>query len=169
MSKEMPRVKRHMLMSEAEAAFLARYISPEHTVWEWGAGVSTAWLAQRARNVWAVEHDRNWAVEVLSFAPPNAAVLWVPPDLPIDSDVDGDRESFRRYVMAYTGKGIDVVLVDGRARVDCLHQVAELAEYGPDPKMSVFLHDSLRPEYAALSLWWRVAECVESMARLVRR
>lgn len=147
-------------MTRAEVDFLAANIKPTDRVWEWGSGGSTLWLAERCRSVVSVEHQRQFAVDVIHDAPSNVSVLYVPPELPYveGTEDDGDYETFRSYVNAYTGQGIDVVLIDGRARLWCARHVAENAAYGPHPGMRFFLHDVERSQYDRIwrddpSLW----------------
>lgn len=145
-------------MTDAEIEFLASVIKPTHRVWEWGSGGSTVWLADRCRRVTSVEHDPKWARSALAridtLGTTNASVLYVPTDHPWprpgEELSDGDRDTFRSYIQAYTGKEIDVILIDGRARVDCARQVADGAAYGPNPDTVVLIHDCEREEYAPI-------------------
>lgn len=140
------------MMSEAELKFLLSHVETRDTVWEWGSGRSTFVIASKARRVVSVEHDPAWAVKVMSVGLPNVSVLHHPPDMPFDAsaELDGDGETFASYVGAYSGQGIGVVVLDGRARVACARRVAETAPFGPSPGMKVFLHDCEREEYAPI-------------------
>jgi len=148
-------------MTDVEIALLEAVLRPSDRVWEWGSGHSTVWLARRCRYVTSVEHDAGWAqttVSLLSaFERRNASVLYVPPDGPwhTASFGDGDYDTFRRYVTAFSGRGVDVVLIDGRARVACARQVTDGAEFGPSPDLRVLLHNADREEYEPI---WRTPE-----------
>jgi predicted O-methyltransferase YrrM len=48
--------------------YLYAWLKPEHNVFEWGAGRSTLWTAQRVHSIVSVEHDRAWHARVQSEA-----------------------------------------------------------------------------------------------------
>jgi len=137
------------MMTDEEIAFLDAGLKPSDRVWEWGAGGSTLWLAARVKQVTAVEHQRTFAADVIQAAPSNVSLLYCPPEFPYaeGTEDDGDLETFRSYVGAYTGELIDVVVIDGRARLWCARQVAENAAFGPHPEMRFYLHDADRSAY----------------------
>jgi hypothetical protein len=95
--------------------------------------------------VTAVEHIPEWAMGAMyaAQATRNVSIIYAPPDLPYveGTDDDGDIATFRTYVTSYVGRGIDVVLIDGRARISCAQWVAEGAPFGPHPDMRIFCHD----------------------------
>lgn len=141
-------------LTKDEMELLADNIRPEHTAWEWGTGKTTVLLTQICRRVTSVEHQATHAAEAIIWARErarqNLSVIYAPPDLPyVEGTIDdGDLATFRRYVEGYSGRGVDVVLIDGRARVECARWVAERAPFGPHPDMAIFLHDAERPQYA---------------------
>lgn len=100
-------------------------------VFEWGAGASTVWLARRAAQVTAIEHDLEWAERVREMAPANATVRVVcpqaPPEPVITSGKRGfERLDFSRYVAAIEDEArFDVIVIDGRAREACLAPALE--------------------------------------------
>jgi hypothetical protein len=101
--------------------FLAERLAPEHRVFEFGSGNSTLWWAARAARVTAVEHDAEWAAKVRESIPGNASLLEVP------LEVDG------KYCRTAEGTGekFDVVVIDGRDRVNCaLHSLDALTDEG---------------------------------------
>jgi predicted O-methyltransferase YrrM len=48
--------------------FLDLWLKPTDTVFEWGAGRSTLWIARRVRQITSVEHDPAWFARVKSRA-----------------------------------------------------------------------------------------------------
>jgi hypothetical protein len=114
--------------------FLLRHVRPELEVFEYGCGASTLWWASRVRRVVAVEHEESWAQRIASQAPPHVTVTHVPL-------ASGDE--YARNVLAHGGP-FDVVVIDGRRRVDCVsHAMAGLRPEG------VILFDNTdRDEYA---------------------
>ena len=140
-----------MNLSQAELDFLGSHVKIADSVWEWGTGETTKYLASRCRRLVSVEHSPMWAVSAISSGQGSSSVLYVPQDQPlIEHTHDGDGDTHRNYVDIYTGYGVDVVLIDGRARVACARRVAETAPFGPNPGMVVFLHDCERSEYARI-------------------
>ncbi len=137
-------------MTADEIAFLERNLTPTDRVFEWGSGGSTLWLAKRVRGVTSVEHAQDYAASVLKDAPGNVSLLFHPPGRPYVGPDDGTFEQFRDYVTCYTGRGVDVAVLDGRARVACARWIVESAQFGPDPDLRVFLHDAERVEYSPI-------------------
>ncbi len=160
-------------LSQEELEFLGAHVRLSDNAWEWGTGASTIYLAGRCRRLVSVEHDAMCAIRSLSAGNVYSSVLYVPQDMPmIEHTDDGDLDSFRHYVEVYTGKGVDIVLIDGRARVACARQVAEAAAHGPhpahgsDPGTRIFLHDWERPEYARI---WKDRETDDGVDGYFRR
>src|SRR5271166_3894544 len=48
--------------------YLDAWLKPTHHAFEWGAGRSTLWIAERVRSITSVEHDPAWYVRVQSLA-----------------------------------------------------------------------------------------------------
>ena len=145
-------------LNEEEMLFLASHVKSTDTAFEWGTGESTVLLASRCRRVTSVEHQPLRAAQMLLWAMANGvtnlSVLSIPPDLPYaeGTDDDGDASTFRNYVKAYTGEGVDIVLIDGRSRVPCARQIVEVAQFGPTPETKVFIHDVDREQLEPI---WR--------------
>ncbi len=170
------------MMTDAEVALLERSLKATDRVWEWGSGGSTLWLAKRVRHVTTVEHKGTFAAnligDVVQAGLLNVSVLHIPQNGYYEdgTEDDGDLTSFRDYVQCYTGAGVDVVILDGRARLACAIQVAEHAHVGPSPSMRIFLHDCSRKEYADIiedREGWRapfvMVERVENLVMLAPR
>ena len=92
--------------------FLARRVRPDMRVFEFGSGNSTLWWASRVEHVTAVEHHPRWAVRMAQAVPDNVSLLHVP----LEPDGDYCRTSQR------TGGRFDIVVVDGRDRVNCARE-----------------------------------------------
>lgn len=107
-------------------AFLA--LRPNARVFEFGAGASTLWLASRAAEVHSVEHDVDFADSLRSLLADSAGVtLHVVPPSPVLPETpirSGQRDhkdlDFTSYVHTIDRVGgiFDLIVVDGRARVD---------------------------------------------------
>lgn len=104
--------------------------NPGASVFEWGSGASTAWLAKRAAQVIAIEHDAAWAEQVRPLLGDNAIVRTVyatkaEPGQGVRSSRAGHEDlDFTEYVHAIDDHPgpFDLVVVDGRAREACLRQ-----------------------------------------------
>jgi hypothetical protein len=124
-------------------------------VFEYGAGASTAWLAARAARVTSVEHEAGF-VEVLTpmlAHLTNVEVMLVPavrsaaPTVPSRRRGHGglDFTDYVHAIDAVPGE-LDLVVVDGRARVACVRQaLPRLASDGV-----LLLDNADRDEYASV-------------------
>lgn len=119
---------------------------------EWGSGKSTLFFSStlpEGSSWFALEHDLCWFQEVknnIEMCPDSCVLIeHVQPDRQFDGLTDGDFSTFCSYVMApvRTGKKFDFILVDGRARVECMAVGWSLLnEHGV-----MVLHDAQREEY----------------------
>ena len=108
---------------------------PEARVFEYGAGASTAWLARRAGKVDSVEHDAEFVAYVreLLADTPGVQLHAVPPTpataaTTIRSQRHGHADlDFGDYVSTIdqVGGPFDLVVVDGRARVDAFRRALD--------------------------------------------
>lgn len=130
---------------EQVAAFLAS--RPGATVFEYGSGASTVWLAKRAGHVTSVDHDADWVARLQPrlAALGNVTLELVAPDAVTDEDPrfhsakngGSHGRSFRDYVesIARASGPFDLIVIDGRARSACL---AEAARHLADDGLIVF-------------------------------
>jgi len=108
-------------------------VTSDMVVFEYGSGHSTLFFAALAKRVISVEHDQQWFKLVNTELPQNVRTIFC------EKDVDG---RYCRSVFDVDAK-IDVVVVDGRDRVNCLIQATEkISESGV-----VVLDDSHRERY----------------------
>ena len=108
----------------------------EARVFEYGSGASTVWLARRSREVVSVEHDAGWLAIVAPLAERcgNATVL--------KRDLPGTGYT---QAIAEIGGQFDLIVVDGRRRMDCL--AAALAHRAPGG--IIVVDDTGRSRYRA--------------------
>jgi hypothetical protein len=92
--------------------FLAGRVGKHMRVFEYGAGYSTLWWERRAASVMAVEHDESWAARVSELVKDKTVIRYVP------LEYDG---AYCRTILE-TDNHYDVVVVDGRDRVNCMRQ-----------------------------------------------
>ncbi len=113
--------------------FIKDRLRPEHAVFEFGSGNSTIFYAQRTGIVVSVEHDKEWFDKITSSKPENAEMIFC--------ELERDGDYCRMPVKL--GEEFDIIIVDGRDRVNCCIQAVEALS----PNGVVVLDDSERPDY----------------------
>lgn len=114
-------------------SLLKERLRKEHHVFEYGSGYSTHFFAKRANEVTSVEYDEVWYNNVKVQLPDNAQVLFR------TKDYDG---GYCRAILE-TNKMYDLVIVDGRDRVNC----AKIALGRLKQEGVLILDDSQREQY----------------------
>jgi len=129
-------------------ALLKRIQPPK--VLEWGSGYSTLYFPKfiKRNNMWiAIEHNKNWFMRIKELNHnPNVKLIFIPPNhLPYtDLHEDGSYSDFKNYIeFPNRFKNFDLILIDGRARKDCLAKAYNLIS----DKGTVILHDANRKYY----------------------
>jgi hypothetical protein len=113
--------------------FIKDRLRPEHAVFEFGSGNSTIFYAQRTGIVVSVEHDKEWFEKISSTKPENAEMIFC--------ELERDGDYCRMPVKL--GEEFDIIIVDGRDRVNCCIQAVEALS----PNGVIVLDDSERPGY----------------------
>ena len=115
--------------------WLEKTLCPEWRGFEWGSGQGTVWLAHRISSLISLEHDKSWftqAGEAVRCAGVSNVTRIYEPNLKTYAEVIGKYGLF------------DIVLVDGRNRVECMKNcVGHVASGG-----IVVLDNSERARYA---------------------
>jgi hypothetical protein len=120
-------------MNFAVVKLLEDRLQYDFNLFEYGSGYSTYFYANKVRSVTSVEYDKKWFDIIKPQLPENVLLIFK------NKDVDGD---YCR-VIGSTKEQYDVVIVDGRDRVNCVKQsIAALS-----PKGIVVLDDSQRARY----------------------
>jgi hypothetical protein len=133
-------------------------LPPGAQVFEYGSGSSTLWLAAQGAIVTSVEHHKGWHDTVAASMPPTVTLLLRQPGLAGSISSGTETGAFDEYVGVITtfpDDSFELVVVDGRARVDCgLRAMVKVAPGG-----MLLLDDSNRRRYRplrdALSAWVR--------------
>lgn len=89
--------------------FIKDRISDQHLVFEFGSGSSTLFYAKRAKAVVSVEHDQEWLNKISAQKPANAEMIFA------ELEANG---AYSQMPVS-TGKQYDIIIVDGRDRVNC--------------------------------------------------
>ncbi len=100
------------------------------SVFEYGSGASTIWLAKRSAQVISIEHDKVWyqqlKLKLDKF--PNVTLILQPPAQGSDDKKYQSQKmsnvNFEEYVKAIkaTNQTFDLIIVDGRCREACLEE-----------------------------------------------
>lgn len=121
------------------------------SVFEYGSGASTLWLAKRASNVISIEHDPEWSQKMESYIRQFKNIELRTVTTPFSDDPIhrsqktgwGNRE-FRPYVETIAGGGsYDLIIIDGRARSSCLNAALSHLRSGG----LILFDDSYRKRY----------------------
>jgi len=103
------------------------------TVFEFGSGNSTIWFSKRVKNIISIEHDKSWFEFVQKLININNSKIFFK-----ELSYDGD---YSKAILNY--ENIDIVLVDGRDRSNCLiNSINKLSNRGV-----IILDDSQRENY----------------------
>ncbi len=113
------------VMKAIEKSYAGKRVS----VFEWGSGASTIWMARRGFDVISVEHDERWAEAVMlksqELAIPFKSIVKEP--IPARSPRVASQKrgfeglDFSDYVDEIHNHGLfDLIVIDGRARTECL-------------------------------------------------
>ncbi len=121
-------------MNYAVIALLKDRLKKDMRVFEYGCGHSTLFYADRAESVTAVEYDEKWLARIKDIAPGNIRLIYQA------DDVDG---AYCRSIHT-TNEQYDVVIVDGRDRVNCVKQALDALT----PNGVLLLDDAQREAYA---------------------
>lgn len=144
--------------------FLRRHVRPQWRVFEFGSGASTIFFALRCQEVFAIEHDSLWAEKVQrsldKLGIGNCRLQHIEAEtkkvsssfvdrLEYGSMFEGWEDcAFENYVKSidnHADQSLDVVVIDGRARADCLrHAIDKVAPGG-----ILILDNSERARYQA--------------------
>lgn len=124
-------------------------LPPGGAVFEFGGGGSTLWLYDKGAQVTVVEHHRGWYEELRAALPSPVTLVLVEPTT--NGTIRGRKESgyFDEYVNTiadFADSSLDLVIVDGRARVAC----GMAAKSKVKPGGMLLLDDSNRPRYSQL-------------------
>jgi hypothetical protein len=128
----------------------------EVSVFEYGSGASTVWLARRCRHVVSVEHDVEFTRAIASMLKrDNISLRLIEPrrNVPTPQTPSGRRGyehcDFSAYVDGIAaGDGYDLIVIDGRARNACLARAQSRLKTGG---LIVFDNSNRRRYQAALS------------------
>ena len=127
-------------MTDNETNLLKSYLKKDMIVFEWGCGGSTLEFSKFVKEYYSVEHDFEWYKLISKNIQKNTKLYYSPPETQnLDWQPrfeEGDYNNFKNYVnqinaIASFDKKFDLIVIDGRARVDCaIEALPHLSEKG---------------------------------------
>ena len=118
------------LLTHEAIGFLEKFLKQDTRVLEFGCGRSTIWLAKRTLQLTSIESDLVW------FSKINRALRQ-------SVDLRFHNRPYHQVVDYFVDGEFDLIIVDGRDRVDCLKaSIPKLSANGV-----MMLDDAQRPEY----------------------
>lgn len=161
-------------MTEEEINLLKFYLKKDMVVFEWGGGGSTLEFSKFVKEYYSVEHDFEWYVLLSKKIERNTKLYFVPAETVnlgwFPRFKEGKYNDFKSYVnfidvLGSLGKKFDVVIVDGRARVDC---AIRAQDYLKDNGV-IFIHDFEREYYWDVLRYYQIIEIVDKLVVLKKR
>jgi len=129
-------------MHQKEIDLVEKYLKPETIMLEWGSGGSTLQFSKLVKRYFSIENNRKWFDKVRLDINKNTELFYAP-EITKEEILHSTYGNYKYYVDkgGYIAKDynikFDVVLIDGRARVDCAKHII--------PHLSadaiVFVHD----------------------------
>jgi hypothetical protein len=161
----------NLWMTEEEIRLIKSYLGKDKNFFEWGAGGSTIEFSKYVKEYYSVEHDFDWYNIVFKNVGKNVHLFYIPPNTPdlewFPPFEEGKASDFKSYIkfvhkIVSSGKKFDLVLVDGRARVDCALEVLPYLQ----EKAVVFIHDFEREYYWKVLKYYEIVSIVDKLAVL---
>jgi hypothetical protein len=128
--------------------WMAGHLPPGARVFEYGGGGSTLWLEDHGASVTCVEHHDAWFEQLERASPPRTRIMHRATAATgrIVSDVEpGFFDSYVDAIRDEPDASLDLVIVDGRARVECVRRAMPKVK----PGGLLLLDDTGRPRYGA--------------------
>lgn len=119
--------------------FISERLKDDFVLFEYGSGASTQYFSKKVRTVISAEHDENWYNKVKKEIPDNVTLVF---------EQLAANGTYCRLIQRFDDP-FDVVLVDGRDRVNCVKQsVSKLSARGV-----IILDNSNRERYKEVFEW----------------
>lgn len=148
------------LLCQEAIEFFDSIVGPDTTVFEFGSGASTLWLAQRAKHVMSVEHDEEWFDEVQRVLQEHYlyAEVWLIPEV---------EKEYPRAIQLLPGWSADIVFIDGldRTRHKCVMYAMEKIVPGGWLVLDDTSWPRLKPSLRLLAAWERTDYTGEKSGR----
>jgi hypothetical protein len=138
--------------------WMAGHLPPHARVFEYGGGGSTLWLADQGAAVLCVEHHEAWYRQLEQALRPAATIRYraTLPTGSITSQVEpGFFDSYVDAICDEPDASFDLVIVDGRARVECARRAMPKVKPGGLLLLDDTRRERYQPAIALLAGWDR--------------
>jgi len=92
--------------------FISSWIKPDDVILEFGGGQSTIWFAKISNHVTSVEHNQNWYKTTKKYIKDNSTKA--------DLILGTSKNEYLKVLKNFSDNSIDICLVDGEWRRDCI-------------------------------------------------
>lgn len=99
-------------LTQESNKLLQEWIKPNDIVLEFGSGQSTIWFSNNTKNLTSVEHDRNWYK--------TTSKKIINSNHKVDLILGTNRKDYLKVLIKFPDNSIDICLVDGEWRRDCI-------------------------------------------------
>ena len=126
--------------------FLHHFLKKDMKVLEFGSGGSSIFFLKRKVHLISIEHEEVWLTEVQKRIPKNRRKVWESHLISSKNGTNGIPSSidYLSPIRKIADTSIDLLLVDGRHRVDCIRRSISKIK----PNGYIILDNSDRPEYS---------------------
>ncbi len=118
-------------LAPAAIEFLEGYLKPADEMLEFGSGRSTLWFAHRLHHITSVEHNPDWYVKIetrIKEEGISKVTYYLHPRQ--DESVTAADSNYVKVTRSLSPSSLDVVLVDGIYRAQCVLQSLSLLKNG---------------------------------------
>lgn len=152
-----------MFTNQEEQKFFLSHINNTHHILEYGSGQSTLEISAICKSIVSIEHQSLWYNKLNNLVPKNCTLLLREPDRHyVEGGHCGTYEEFETYINSPIQYGpYDIILIDGRARVEC----AKICKLLAKSNCSIFIHDFDRKEYQEIKNILNFVDQVHTMAK----
>ena len=118
-------------IAPAAVEFLEGYLKPTDEMLEFGSGRSTLWFAERVRHITSVEHNPDWHRQISSKITEKGLTNISYFLHPKQADaIPASQSGYVLVTKSIPPKSLDIVLVDGIYRAQCMLQSLPLIAAG---------------------------------------
>jgi hypothetical protein len=114
-------------MHKDEIKIVEKYLSKNTVMLEWGCGGSTIYFSEKVKHLFSIEHNKEWFDSINAIKPANVTLVYSAANnlVPITESTYNDYSDYIEIASSFNKK-FDVVLIDGRARVECAIKALDL-------------------------------------------
>jgi len=134
--------------------FLLSYLNKDSYVLEFGMGLSTIWFANNVKKIVSIEHNKNWFSKISYALSKCDNVELILHETNVVPGTDLIEDCYSVEIEKFPDEFFDLVLVDGRNRVNCFKKADRVLKTGG----YMMLDNSERGCYSELFSFYRGKE-----------